>query len=149
MEFSRWQEHGVCADMYARNPGAAVTYDLDFFGRMGRPDEVLRGQRICRDCPVKQLCLEDAVAHDESFGIWGGLDYTERKALYPTTRMVLLRQAFENQWLDRNRLSRKDRKLVREWEAAQAQTQKQAQRISELEFLVSQPLQEFSLSMPA
>jgi WhiB family redox-sensing transcriptional regulator len=37
-------------------------------------------KRICVDCPVQRECLEYALRVREPFGIWGGLDETERRA---------------------------------------------------------------------
>lgn len=39
-------------------------------GRDGRPE-----------CPVREQCLEDAIARDELFGIRGGMSHRERNAL--------------------------------------------------------------------
>jgi WhiB family redox-sensing transcriptional regulator len=42
------------------------------------------GSEMCiRDssCDVRQECLEYALAHDERFGIWGGLSERERRRL--------------------------------------------------------------------
>ncbi len=36
-------------------------------------------KRICAECPVKEPCLEYALANDERFGIWGGLSERERR----------------------------------------------------------------------
>ena len=36
---------------------------------------------ICRGCFVRTQCLEDALAHDDQFGIFGGLTVGERKTL--------------------------------------------------------------------
>ncbi len=36
-------------------------------------------KRICADCPVKEPCLDYALANDERFGIWGGLSERERR----------------------------------------------------------------------
>jgi WhiB family redox-sensing transcriptional regulator len=38
-------------------------------------------KRICADCPVRRECLEYALRVRESFGIWGGLNETERRLL--------------------------------------------------------------------
>ena len=38
-------------------------------------------KRICADCPVQRECLEYALRVQEPFGIWGGLNETERRAL--------------------------------------------------------------------
>jgi len=37
-------------------------------------------KRVCRACPVRIDCLEEALTNGEKFGIWGGLDNTERQA---------------------------------------------------------------------
>jgi WhiB family redox-sensing transcriptional regulator len=36
---------------------------------------------ICGRCPVRQPCLEYALANDERFGIWGGMTERERRRL--------------------------------------------------------------------
>jgi WhiB family redox-sensing transcriptional regulator len=38
-------------------------------------------KRICAGCAVREECLEAAVARHESYGIWGGLNEFERRAL--------------------------------------------------------------------
>ena len=41
----------------------------------------LETKRICSGCEVRAQCLEYALAHDERFGIWGGLSERERRRL--------------------------------------------------------------------
>ena len=36
---------------------------------------------ICADCPVRLLCLEDAIERGEQHGIWGGLTPAERHTM--------------------------------------------------------------------
>jgi WhiB family redox-sensing transcriptional regulator len=36
-------------------------------------------KRICAACPVRDECLDYALANDERFGIWGGLSERERR----------------------------------------------------------------------
>lgn len=36
-------------------------------------------KRICATCPVRNECLDHALANDERFGIWGGLSERERR----------------------------------------------------------------------
>jgi WhiB family transcriptional regulator, redox-sensing transcriptional regulator len=36
---------------------------------------------ICQNCEVRTQCLSHAVATDERYGIWGGLNDLERRAL--------------------------------------------------------------------
>lgn len=38
-------------------------------------------KKICHACPVSQDCLDYALEANEKFGIWGGLNQTERKKL--------------------------------------------------------------------
>ena len=40
-----------------------------------------RAKSICAACPVRQRCLEYAIAADERYGIWGGLTKDERRML--------------------------------------------------------------------
>jgi hypothetical protein len=40
-----------------------------------------RAKRICGDCQVRAECLEYALERDEEYGVWGGLNRTERVAL--------------------------------------------------------------------
>ena len=38
-------------------------------------------KRICTGCPVRDECLDFALANDERFGIWGGMSERERRRL--------------------------------------------------------------------
>ena len=38
-------------------------------------------KRVCLTCDVRGECLDYALAHDERFGIWGGLSERERRKL--------------------------------------------------------------------
>lgn len=49
-----------------------------------REEKAVREQQakaICQGCPVRQVCLDHAVATREPFGIWGGLTEQERRPL--------------------------------------------------------------------
>lgn len=64
---SSWVSRGACAiatEVFMREP-------LDVAGC----------KSICKHCPVIGLCLDYAIANDERFGVWGGLDRKERKAV--------------------------------------------------------------------
>jgi WhiB family transcriptional regulator, redox-sensing transcriptional regulator len=63
-----WHGRGLCA---ANDPD-------DFFPSNGDPG--MNGRRICAACPVRDDCLNYAIAADE-LGIWGGLDQQERRNL--------------------------------------------------------------------
>lgn len=48
----------------------------------GSPREA---KQVCRRCPVREQCLTDAIAHDERFGVWGGIGTRQqRQTLAPT-----------------------------------------------------------------
>ena len=64
-----WQERALCAQT---DPEA-------FFPEKG--GSTREAKRICQGCEVRSECLEYALAHDERFGIWGGLSERERRKL--------------------------------------------------------------------
>lgn len=68
-EDEEWQEKALCAQT---DPEA-------FFPEKG--GSTREAKRICQGCEVKGECLEYALAHDERFGIWGGLSERERRRL--------------------------------------------------------------------
>lgn len=43
--------------------------------------ERLQAKDICLHCPVRLRCLKDSLETREYWGIWGGLDERERRAL--------------------------------------------------------------------
>jgi len=66
---ARWRELAACR-------GA----DLEvFFPGRGEPAEPAR--QICAGCPVRQACLDYALSHAITHGIWGGLTERDRRAL--------------------------------------------------------------------
>jgi WhiB family redox-sensing transcriptional regulator len=65
----QWQERALCAQT---DPEA-------FFPEKG--GSTREAKRICLGCEVKDRCLDYALAHDERFGIWGGLSERERRRL--------------------------------------------------------------------
>lgn len=58
-----------------------------FFGPSGFESKRERTAReaaakdICARCPVLEPCRHHALTNDESFGVWGGLGESERRAL--------------------------------------------------------------------
>jgi WhiB family redox-sensing transcriptional regulator len=65
----QWQENALCSQT---DPEA-------FFPEKG--GSTREAKRICTGCEVRDECLEYALAHDERFGIWGGLSERERRRL--------------------------------------------------------------------
>ena len=64
-----WQERALCAQT---DPEA-------FFPEKG--GSTREAKRVCLSCEVRVECLDYALAHDERFGIWGGLSERERRRL--------------------------------------------------------------------
>jgi len=64
-----WHERALCAQT---DPEA-------FFPEKG--GSTREAKRICTGCEVRSECLTYALAHDERFGIWGGLSERERRRL--------------------------------------------------------------------
>jgi len=64
-----WQERALCAQ----------TDPESFFPEKG--GSTREAKKICTGCEVRSECLEYALAHDERFGIWGGLSERERRRL--------------------------------------------------------------------
>ena len=50
-----------------------------FFPERGASTRTAKG--ICRECSVKNECLEFAIVSSEKFGIWGGLSERERRKI--------------------------------------------------------------------
>jgi len=71
--------------LVAASPGwwfAGLCAQIDpelFFPEKG--GSVRDAKAVCAGCPVRAQCLEHALAHDERFGVWGGLSEPERRRL--------------------------------------------------------------------
>lgn len=64
-----WQELAKC-----RGTDPDVFFPADGFG-------VMIAQQICGECPVRQECLEFALANNEDHGIWGGVSERGRRKI--------------------------------------------------------------------
>ncbi|MFZ6003973.1 MAG: WhiB family transcriptional regulator [Actinomycetota bacterium] len=69
-----WMARGSCANV----PPAT------FFPNDGAGVEVAR--KICAGCPVRELCLEHALAHRIDHGVWGGCSERERRRILKRRR---------------------------------------------------------------
>ena len=65
----QWQDRALCAQT---DPEA-------FFPEKG--GSTREAKKICLGCEVRHEFLDYALAHDERFGIWGGLSERERRRL--------------------------------------------------------------------
>jgi WhiB family redox-sensing transcriptional regulator len=66
---SNWRERALCAQT---DPEA-------FYPDKG--GSTRDAKRVCKSCEVTAECLAFALAHDERFGIWGGMSERERRKI--------------------------------------------------------------------
>jgi WhiB family transcriptional regulator, redox-sensing transcriptional regulator len=55
-----------------------------FYPASDDKDTAAAAKAVCRGCDVRAQCLDDALRRSEPYGIWGGLDERERRALVLT-----------------------------------------------------------------
>lgn len=71
-----WMSEGHC-----RHYPPAVFFPSDGVG-------VLNARKICAECPVKDDCLEYALAHRIEHGVWGGCSERERRRILKRRRQA-------------------------------------------------------------
>lgn len=91
-----WQDEGVCAQT---DPDA-------FFPEVGQ--DASTAKRICRSCPVRDLCMQYALETEDEWAVMGGLTYKERmnfkkKRIRPTRDNI-------DEWIDRTLREREERR---------------------------------------
>lgn len=64
-----WRDAAACS---------AVDPEI-FFPEKG--GSTANAKRVCFSCPVRAECLDDALARNEAWGIWGGTSERERRRL--------------------------------------------------------------------
>lgn len=65
----KWKDSALCAQ----------TDPELFYPEKGSSTKEAR--KVCVSCEVRSECLEEALANNERFGIWGGLSERERRKL--------------------------------------------------------------------
>lgn len=65
------------ADAHCRD-GAASMLSLFFSEQL---DDIARAKGICSECPVRQPCLDGALARREPWGVWGGQLFANGRVL--------------------------------------------------------------------
>ena len=53
---------------------------LDFYSE--DKNDIFMAKLICVGCPVRAICLEEAMKTKERYGVWGGTSEQERDALF-------------------------------------------------------------------
>lgn len=71
---SGWRGHAACRDS-----------DPDLFFPVGTTgaalEQIEAARAVCSRCPVREECLEFALATNQEAGVWGGTSEEERRAL--------------------------------------------------------------------
>lgn len=70
-----WRTYALC-----RGLGADLFFPVGAFGREAA-EHTEGAVAVCRACPVRQPCLEFALATNQEFGIWGGRTEEERRSM--------------------------------------------------------------------
>ena len=68
-EEQRWQTRALCAQ---------VDHEMWYPEKGGATKDA---KRICGMCPVREECLEYALAREERYGVWGGKSERERRKI--------------------------------------------------------------------
>jgi WhiB family redox-sensing transcriptional regulator len=72
-----WADDASC-----RGPERVLFFSPELYERKEhRLRRERQAKRLCGQCPVREECLETALAMNESYGIWGGLTEQERRLL--------------------------------------------------------------------
>jgi WhiB family redox-sensing transcriptional regulator len=64
-----WRQHAAC-----RGLDPEVFYPAT-------DEDAEEAKAVCAQCPVRQLCLEHALARRERDGVWGGMTERERRRI--------------------------------------------------------------------
>ncbi|WP_353940367.1 WhiB family transcriptional regulator [Streptomyces sp. HUAS MG91] len=72
----QWQDQAACRGM-----SSAVFFSPSGERGRARRDREERARRICAGCAVADRCAATALAHEESYGVWGGLSGKDRRRL--------------------------------------------------------------------
>ncbi|MGO8825641.1 MAG: WhiB family transcriptional regulator [Acidimicrobiales bacterium] len=67
--FAEWQDRAACKG----ETEAFFSYD---------EERVAHALAICENCPVRQECLQMALADRNLFGVWGGTTQAERRRIH-------------------------------------------------------------------
>ena len=65
-----WQDQAYCRDS-----------NIDFFPEVGFNHTSIAAIAMCKECPVKERCLEFAMVNNIQYGIWGGKTAPNRRSM--------------------------------------------------------------------
>jgi WhiB family redox-sensing transcriptional regulator len=92
---ANWPNRAACRDS---DPDLFFPLDSDIASE-------IEAKRVCRGCPVRSECLDDAVENGMQHGIWGGLNAKERRNLKRRTQKMAAAEALRSE--DRPTVSEK------------------------------------------
>ena len=73
---AKWMADGLCLKF---------DYDLCYPEKKAR---IADAKKVCAMCPVRTDCLNWAIEHDETEGVWGGMGPAERRKEIKRRRTV-------------------------------------------------------------
>lgn len=76
-----WMEDALCIEVGV----------VEFYPEKG--ESAREAKKVCTACEVQSECLEFAMAHDDPWGVWGGLSPHERRVLKKQIRQLPLAAA--------------------------------------------------------
>lgn len=82
MDLWEWQYQGACRDV-----DTSMFFHPEGERGAARVIRTNRAKAICAECPVRQACLDHALAVREPYGIWGGLGEDELAVLYQQRKL--------------------------------------------------------------
>jgi WhiB family transcriptional regulator, redox-sensing transcriptional regulator len=69
-------------DVNWREDAACTGVNSDLFFPASEDEEASEAAKaICEQCPVREACLQYALATNQAAGVWGGLDAGERRRM--------------------------------------------------------------------
>lgn len=71
-----WRHEAACQGM-----GSDLFFPVAMPGTPMYDREVAEAKSVCADCPVRSDCLAWALDSGQDYGVWGGVDEVERRAL--------------------------------------------------------------------
>jgi len=72
-----WFDHAAC-----RGADGSLFYPAESNERPGeRARRETKAKEVCAGCEVVESCLADALTRNELYGVWGGKNENERRAL--------------------------------------------------------------------
>lgn len=75
-----WKTLARAADDIGDNLPCRQAPDM-YYAAMNESYYIRIAKKACQQCPIKNLCLEYAIKHNETEGVWGGMTISERRAL--------------------------------------------------------------------